>query len=159
MLNSWLHIDPTSCGRRFSQFRWSRLTTKTRISGHSRRAIFYSNFVSFATKCFRFCPLRFRGRLLRLLRCLITRTIKLLTLERSIFFFKNYQKTSRSFLISSEAFVFIAAVYYRPKRKRQAATFSDVEQRCQYLLVCHKSKPGPFAKCDSVFNGQNRTRE
>ena len=97
MLNSWLHIDPTSCGRRFSQFRWSRLTTKTRISGHSRRAIFYSNFVSFATKCFRFCPLRFRGRLLRLLRCLITRTIKLLTLERSIFFFKNYQKHQEVF--------------------------------------------------------------
>ena len=73
--------------------------------------------------------------------------------------FQKLPKTSRSFLISSEAFVFIAAVYYRPKRKRQAATFSDVEQRCQYLLVCHKSKPGPFAKCDSVFNGQNRTRE
>ena len=75
------------------------------------------------------------------------------------FLFQKLPKTSRSFLISSEAFVFIAAVYYRPKRKRQAATFSDVEQRCQYLLVCHKSKPGPFAKCDSVFNGQNRTKE
>ena len=39
ILNFSIVIDPTSSGRRYSQFWWSRLTTKTRISAHSRQTI------------------------------------------------------------------------------------------------------------------------
>ena len=39
ILNFWIDIDPTSSERRCSQFRWSRLTTKTRISAHNRQTI------------------------------------------------------------------------------------------------------------------------
>ena len=57
----------------------------------------YSFLISFITaNISRCCPLRCRGRLLRLLRCSTTRTIKLSTLERSVFFFTNHQATKCS---------------------------------------------------------------
>ena len=36
---------------------------------------------------------------------------------------------------------------------------SHLKQCCQYILTCHKGKPGPVAQCDSVFNRQNKTRK
>ena len=83
---------------------WSRLTTKMRTNGHSRRVtnkqtrtsghsmrdifnIFYLLYKTVSlnkAKTFRCCPLRCRERLLKRLRCSTTRTTKLSTLERSV---------------------------------------------------------------------------
>ena len=57
----------------------------------------YCILLSFITvNISRCCPLRCRGRLLRLLRCSTTRTIKLSTLERSVLFLRNLQATKSS---------------------------------------------------------------
>ena len=128
---------------------------KMRISGYSRRAIFCFLY----NEMFQVLSSEVQGKVVEAFEVFDHENNKTVDVREVNSLFQKLPKTSRSFLVSSEAFVFIAAVYYRPKRKRLAATFSDLEQRCQYLLACHKSKPGPFAKCDSVFNGQNRTRE